>query len=94
MGQSPVSVNVMARWGAARGIAGQATAVHLVCTRLTTTVAKRDTLGGWQSMMPQPELTEMLRRTAQDFDDIASDLETGAVEVRHPELMPQNTRAR
>ncbi len=45
-------------------------------------------------MMHQPELTEMLRRTAQDFDDIASDLETGAVEVRHPELMPQNTRAR
>jgi hypothetical protein len=30
-----------------------------------------------------------LSRAARDFEDIAVDLERGAVEVRHPELMPQ-----
>jgi hypothetical protein len=34
----------------------------------------------------------MLLRMAQDYTDIAEDLETGAVEIRHPELMPQNPR--
>jgi hypothetical protein len=29
---------------------------------------------------------------AQDFDEIAEDLEKGAVEVRHPDRMPQNGR--
>ena len=32
------------------------------------------------SMAHQPELCETLRRVAQDFDDVAYDLETGAVE--------------
>jgi hypothetical protein len=31
----------------------------------------------------------MQHRMAQDFDDIACDLENGAVDVRHPGLMPQ-----
>lgn len=32
---------------------------------------------------------DTLRRLAQDFDDIAEDLEIGAGEIRHPELLPQ-----
>jgi hypothetical protein len=35
------------------------------------------------------EVHEMLASAARDFDDIAEDLEKGAVEIRHPELMPQ-----
>jgi hypothetical protein len=32
---------------------------------------------------------EMLERLARDLDDIAEDLERGAIDIRHPELMPQ-----
>ena len=39
------------------------------------------------------ETQDMLRQMAQDYADIAEDLENGAVEVRHAELMPQNRRA-
>jgi hypothetical protein len=35
------------------------------------------------------EIGDTLSRVAWDFDDIAEDLETGAVEIRHPERMPQ-----
>jgi hypothetical protein len=35
------------------------------------------------------ETQETLQRMAQDYLDIAVDLESGAVEIRHPELMPQ-----
>ena len=42
----------------------------------------------------QSEMTETLERMAQDFDDVAYDLETGAVDVRHPELPPQLRRDR
>jgi hypothetical protein len=35
------------------------------------------------------EVEALLERVAQDYEDIAVDLENGAVEVRHPELMPQ-----
>jgi hypothetical protein len=45
-------------------------------------------------LMHQPEMTEMLHRMAQDFEDTACDLENGAVEVRHPELLPQLRRDR
>lgn len=38
------------------------------------------------------EMQEQLRRIAVDYDDIATDLENGAIEVRHPELMPQLRR--
>jgi hypothetical protein len=35
----------------------------------------------------QPELKDGLRSLAKDFDDIAEDIETGAAEIRHPELL-------
>jgi hypothetical protein len=40
------------------------------------------------------EMQEQLSRIAIDYDDIAADLERGAVEVRHPELMPQRRPSR
>jgi hypothetical protein len=46
------------------------------------------------SLMHQFDMTEMLHRMAQDFEDIACDLENGAVDVRHPELLPQRGRGR
>jgi hypothetical protein len=36
----------------------------------------------------QPNLEEMLYRLAQDFDEIAEDIEAGVTETRHPELLP------
>src|SRR5438552_2648770 len=36
------------------------------------------------------EMQEALASAAQDFADIADDLERGAVEVRHPELVTQS----
>jgi hypothetical protein len=39
--------------------------------------------------MHQLEIREMLAQMARDYDDIAEDLENGAIEIRHPELMPQ-----
>jgi hypothetical protein len=38
---------------------------------------------------PPGAVHDTLFKAAQDFDDIAEDLEAGAIEVRHPELMPQ-----
>ena len=35
-------------------------------------------------------LHDELMRAAQDFEELADDLLHGAVEIRHPELMPQN----
>jgi hypothetical protein len=29
---------------------------------------------------------------AHDYDELAEDLENGAVEIRHPELLPQRNR--
>ena len=40
----------------------------------------------------RPDIERNLQRVARDYDEIAVDLETGAVEIRHPELMPQNRR--
>jgi hypothetical protein len=37
-------------------------------------------------------LHDELRQMAQEFDDIAEDIEIGAVEVRHPEMLPQRRR--
>jgi hypothetical protein len=42
-------------------------------------------------LMHQPDVTETLLRMAQDLEDIGYDLETGAVDVRHPELLPQRS---
>ena len=38
------------------------------------------------------DICDMLLHVAQDFDDIAEDLENGSVEIRHPELLPQRRR--
>jgi hypothetical protein len=38
------------------------------------------------------EMHTALLAAAQDFEDIAEDLETDAIEIRHPERMPQNWR--
>jgi len=38
------------------------------------------------------ETQNALLQMAQDYVDIAEDLERGAIEIRHPELMPQNRR--
>jgi hypothetical protein len=35
------------------------------------------------------DVTELLQRVARDYEEIADDLITGAIEVRHPDLMPQ-----
>ena len=36
------------------------------------------------------DIAQTLDQMAQDFDEIAEDLESGAVDIRHPERMPQN----
>jgi hypothetical protein len=38
------------------------------------------------------DLESLLLGMAQDYEDLAADLESGAIELRHPELMPQNRR--
>lgn len=38
------------------------------------------------------EMHTALQAAARDFDDIAEDLEKDAIEIRHPERMPQNRR--
>jgi hypothetical protein len=40
----------------------------------------------------QRDLHKILLEMAQDYDDIAEDLERNAIEIRHPDLMPQNER--
>jgi hypothetical protein len=35
------------------------------------------------------QIRRALTQLAQDLDEIAEDLERGAIEIRHPELMPQ-----
>ena len=39
--------------------------------------------------MNNREVEALLSQVAREYDDIAEDLENGAVEIRHPELMPQ-----
>jgi hypothetical protein len=36
------------------------------------------------------EVEGLLLRMAQDYEDLAEDLENGAIEIRHPELLPQH----
>jgi hypothetical protein len=40
----------------------------------------------------QPEIEELLHTAAQDYEEIAEDIDRGAIEIRHPELMPQRNR--
>ncbi len=35
------------------------------------------------------EIGEMLERAARDYAEIAEDLEVGAIDIRHREMMPQ-----
>jgi|SRR5271163_3334093 len=35
----------------------------------------------------QPNLRDLLRHLARDFDGVAEDIETGAIEIRHAELL-------
>ncbi len=37
----------------------------------------------------RPDIADHLRLMARDYDQIAEDLEVGAIDIRHPELMPQ-----
>ncbi len=43
-------------------------------------------------MAHQPKVREILQRAARDFEEIAEDVEVGAVEIRHRELMLQTRR--
>jgi hypothetical protein len=36
------------------------------------------------------DVEEQLLRMAQEYDDIAEDLDNRAIQIRHPERMPQN----
>ena len=38
------------------------------------------------------DVEALLSQMAQEYDDIATDLENGAIDVRHPELMRQARR--
>ena len=35
----------------------------------------------------QPNLEDLLRRLAKDYDEVAENIETGAIEIRHAELL-------
>ena len=41
-----------------------------------------------------PEARDALLKMAKDYDEIAADLQQGAIEVRHPDLMPQQQHSR
>jgi hypothetical protein len=41
-----------------------------------------------------PAAGDVLEKLAEDYDDIADDLQDGAVDIRHPELMKQPGRKR
>lgn len=41
-----------------------------------------------------PDAADTLQKMAEDYDDIADDLQNGAVDIRHPELMKQPERKR
>ena len=63
----------------------------------TCNACGKSPMNGARQMKPKlaevhPEIARRLGEIAKDFDEIAMDLESGAVEMRHPELMPQNQR--
>ena len=41
------------------------------------------------SLVTDKAASAELRKMAEDYRDIVEDLEKGAIEIRHPELMPQ-----
>ncbi len=40
------------------------------------------------------EITDLLTKLAVDYNDIAEDLERGLIEIKHPELLPQQQHKR
>jgi hypothetical protein len=44
------------------------------------------------SKVTNERAAEILKQTAQDYDELAEDLETGATEIRHPDLMRHKER--
>jgi len=36
-----------------------------------------------------PDMLDILAKMAKDYDDIATDLEQGLIEINRPELLPQ-----
>ena len=45
-----------------------------------------------QQMHSHPEMHRQLLDMATDYEEIVADLKSGAIEVRHPDLMPQRRR--
>jgi len=45
-------------------------------------------------LSPAGAFHEAMERIVEDYNDVAEDLETGAVEIRHPEMLPQRNRDR
>jgi hypothetical protein len=48
--------------------------------------------GGWPVNCTR-DATELLLQTAREYEQVAEDLEIGAVEIRHSDLVPQNRKA-
>ena len=44
------------------------------------------------SKVTDERAAEILKQTARDYEEIAADLESGAAEIRHPDLTQQNRR--
>lgn len=42
--------------------------------------------------VPEPQIRTNFWQLAQDFEEIAEDLERGTTKLRHPELLPIGTR--
>jgi hypothetical protein len=53
--------------------------------------AERARRMGWRTI--DREISDLLDTVALDYDEIAEDLERGAIDIRHPELMPQSEHA-
>ncbi len=46
------------------------------------------------AVVHQTDLIELLKRLAEDYDDIAEDLEAGLIEIRHAGRLPQSRHHR
>lgn len=53
---------------------------------------RADQTRGLSRQMLQPGIRKTLLDLARDYDELAEDLANCAIEVRHPELMPQRRR--
>jgi hypothetical protein len=55
------------------------------------TASRQSGRSDWPGLKPTAKWG-LLLRMAQDYEDLAEDLENGAIEIRHPELLPQHNR--